>query len=396
MDNAHNDRRFAPVAPSAHLTKVEHKSPIHEIAAGKECPRCLLTADIAKMDLYSDTEQCEYCDLHDQLERNSHPEDLEPAILKIQQQGKYKKFDCLIGISGGLDSSTLLYLAVKRWGLRPLVIHFDNGYNDKAAESNMKNLIDKLNVNAIIYKVDKEEYDHLNLAFLEAGVPDADIPNDIAMTKLMYDTADKHGIKWILNGHDFRTEGSTPRDWTYMDARYIEDVYEKFMGKPLFSYPLFTFWDQIKYGLKGIKQIRPFHYNAVDRKQAEAEMKKLIGWGDYGPKHCENVYTEYVGAHLLPNKFNIDKRRVYLSAQIRDKQMGKSEAKLILQIPTRFDFSKFTDEDMRARIQVAEKSEKQPRTNFKRYNFRKWSIVVYVLALLKVVPFTFWYKYCKK
>jgi tRNA(Ile)-lysidine synthase TilS/MesJ len=117
-----------------------------------------------------------------------------------------------MGISGGIDSSTLLYTAVKYWNLKPLVIHFDNHWNAPEALHNMSQLVKLLGVDSITYTVNKEEYDRLNDAFLWAGTPDADIPNDIAMTKLMYDTAFKYNIKYILNGHDFRTEGSTPKD----------------------------------------------------------------------------------------------------------------------------------------------------------------------------------------
>jgi hypothetical protein len=183
-------------------------------------------------------------------------------------------------------------------------------------------------VDCINYKVNKQEYDRLNDAFLWAGVPDADIPNDIAMTKLMYDTAYKYGIKYILNGHDFRTEGSTPKPWTYMDAKYIRSVYNKYSGLELHNYPLFTFKDQLFYALIGIKNVRPFHFK-WDRESMEDEMKRFISWQDYGGKHCENVYTEFVGSHLLPNKFGIDKRIVYLSAQVRSGKLKKEEAREI-------------------------------------------------------------------
>lgn len=401
MDNAPMDRRFRAEGNEYlfNLQKNDMEKVIPENVKKwmdnllyEECPRCLFTSEYAKI---GET-QCNYCDIHDQLENNSRPENLYRDLYKISLAGREKRYDCLIGISGGLDSSLLLYLAVKKWDLRPLVIHFDNGFNNEAAESNMKNLCEKLNVNSITYRLDKHEYTNLNLAFLEAGVPDADIPNDIAMTKLMYETAKQHGIKWILNGHDFRTEGSTPAAWTYMDAEYICDVYEQFTGEELKNYPLLTFWDQIKYAFKGIKQIRPFHYG-IDREKFEKEMKEFIGWKDYGGKHAENIYTEYVGAHLLPNKFNIDKRIVYLSAQIRSGKLDKSEAKLILSGKTMFDMNKFTDQDLKARIEVCAMSEKQPRENFKRYNFKSgWKkCAVWALAKMKVVPYTFYVKYCK-
>lgn len=351
----------------------------------KECKRCLFTSDIATIG----EQQCQYCDLHDTLEAQSNPAEFYKVLEKIR---KHKgQFNCLVGISGGLDSSTLLYAAVSHWGLKPLVIHFDNGYNNAQATANINNLIAKLNVNAIIYKLDKKEFDTLNSAFLAAGVPDADIPNDIAMTKLMYETARQYGIKWILNGHDFRTEGSTPAKWTYMDAKYIQSVYLNYTGVPLRNYPLFTFWDQIKYGILGIKQVRPFHYG-FDRKRLENEMIKAIGFEKYGAKHSENIYTEFVGAYLLPQKFGIDKRIVYMSALIRSGEMSKENAKSYLAKSTAFDFEKLGKEH--DRILSETKSPVRDRRVYGRYNFKKWRAVIWLLAKFKVVPYTFYRKYC--
>lgn len=355
-----------------------------------ECPRCLFTSDIATIP--TDGGQCNYCDIHDRLEADANPADLQKQLDKVRaHKGKY---NCLIGISGGLDSSTLLWLAVKEWGLRPLVIHFDNGWNGDAARANMENLCLELNVSRIFYHPAKYEYDLLNRAFLLAGVPDADIPNDIAMTKLMYETAERYRIKWILNGHDFRQEGSTPAKWTYMDAKYINSVYRSIWGADLKDYPLFTFWDQVRCGLKGIKQIRPFHY-ITDRTKAESEMKAAIGWQDYGGKHAENIYTEYVGSYLLPVKFGIDKRIVYLSARVRSGSITKDEAKAKLAEPAKFDFNKLGD-----RVGEITRAASHPirdRSEFDRYDFRAFHMkaVVWLLAKFKVVPYTFYVKYCR-
>lgn len=352
----------------------------------KQCPRCLFDSDIAEIGSL----QCNYCTLHDTLEKQSNPNDLEPALDKIRKhKGQY---NCIVGISGGLDSSVLLYAAVRHWGLHPLVIHFDNGWNNATAKHNMDRLVSALNVNAIFYRVDKKEYDHLNESFLKAGVPDADIPNDIAMTKLMYQTADQYGIKWILNGHDFRQEGSTPAAWTYMDARYIQDVYKTYTKKDLVNYPLFTFKDQILYALKGIKQVRPFHFG-FDRDKMETEMIQECGWESYGAKHCENIYTEFVGAHLLPTKFGIDKRRVYLSARIRSGTLDKPTALKMLENTPSFNFDQFGD--YASQVRALSLSPKQDRRNFKRYDFKKWRFVIWIMVKMKVLPFTLLFKYCK-
>jgi hypothetical protein len=354
----------------------------------KECPRCLFTEDIAKIS----EKQCEYCDLHDDLQSKAIPFDLNGVLHKIRKAGRSSKYDCIMGISGGLDSSTLLYTAVRYWGLKPLVIHFDNNWNAPEAIHNMTMLIQKLGVDAIVYHVNKQEYDKLNEAFLYAGVPDADIPNDIAMTKLMYDTAHKYGIKYILNGHDFRTEGSTPKGWTYMDAKYIQSVYKDYAGKELINYPLFTFWDQIYYAWKGIKQVRPFHYG-FDRETMEHEMKKLIKWQDYGGKHCENVYTEFVGSWLLPNKFGIDKRIVYLSAQVRSGKLTKKQARKIFDVKSEFDPSKLGDIENKTMALV--NIRKNDRSKYAKYSFKRYKALIWILAKMNVVPYTFYVKYCK-
>ena len=353
----------------------------------KECPRCLFDETIAEIGEH----QCEYCDLHDQLESQANPQDLKNVIDAVKKAGKDKKYDCIMGISGGQDSSVLLYTAVRYWNLNPLVIHFDNHWNAPEAIHNMKQLILKLNVDSINFTVNKAEYDRLNDAFLSAGVPDADIPNDIAMTKLMYDTAYKYGIKYILNGHDFRTEGSTPKPWTYMDAKYIRSVHNKYSGLELHNYPLFTFKDQLFYALIGIKNVRPFHFK-WDRESMEDEMKRFINWQDYGGKHCENVYTEFVGSHLLPNKFGIDKRIVYLSAQVRSGKLKKEEAREIFNEKSQFNMSKLGDKE--TRITKLMGIRKMDRNQFDKYDFKKYRRLIWILTKLKVVPYTFYVKYC--
>jgi tRNA(Ile)-lysidine synthase TilS/MesJ len=357
----------------------------------KQCNRCLFDETIATI---HDDGICNYCRLQEELALNAG--EFTSVLDEIRKKTKGKQYDCLIGISGGADSSILLYMAVKYWKLNPLVIHLDNRWNTPTANNNMKVLVDHLNVNSITFTPAKEEFDTLNDAFLAAGLPDADIPNDIAMMKLSYEIADQNGIKYLLLGHDYKREGSTPVKWTYMDSKYLNDVYFKYTGKNLKNYPLISIFDQIYYGLKGIKQIRPFHYKLISSESVRAEvMAKLrnIGWKSYGSKHCENVYTEYVGSHLLPVKFGIDKRIVYLSAQIREGMTTKENAKLLLARPSEFDFNKLgVDKD---RILTLSQSPIGKREDYAKYNFKAWKPVIWVLAKLKVLPYTFYIKYCK-
>lgn len=356
----------------------------------EECKICLFDDEISEIGTDG---ICNYCKLQEQLAAQSM--NFQPVLQEMKEHGSGKQYDCLIGISGGADSSILLYMAVKFWGLRPLVIHMNNRWNNSQAENNMRVICEKLNVNSIVFYLDKKEYDNLNDAFLGLGLPDADIPNDIAMAKIMLQTADNYGIKYILNGHDFKREGSTPAKWTYMDSKYIESVYTKWTGKKLKNYPLLTVWDQIFYGLKGIKQIRVFHYeeNSTDDVRSEV-LNELIamGWQSYGEKHCENIYTEFVGAHLLPGKFGIDKRRVYLSAQIREGLITKEYANEVLRNQPSFDLSK-----LGARRDEIVRLTRGPignREHYDHYDFKKWRIIIWLLTKFRLLPYTFYKKYC--
>lgn len=353
----------------------------------KQCPRCLFTEDIATI---GET-QCNYCDLQDQLRSKANPAHWRPMLEKIKKAGHGRQYDCLVGISGGEDSSVLLYLAVKIWNLRVLAIHFDNRTNRPEADHNILFLVNKLGVPFIRYYVDEKEYNDLTDAFLMAGVPDADIPNDIAMAKLMDSACKQYGIKYILNGHDFRREGSSPAAWSYMDALYVQSVYETQTGKKLNNYPLYTFTDQILAALVGIKQVRPFHYGDHNRAGILSLLKEL-GWQDYGGKHNENIYTAFVGNYLLPRKFKIDKRRTYLSAQMREGMISRTIAEKVLETPPQFN--KIDLGHRRDRVMSLVSSPIGSRNDYDRYNFKKWKPLIWLLAFFKIVPYTFYVKYC--
>lgn len=355
-----------------------------------ECNRCLFDESIAK--IHADGE-CEYCKLQDKLRSESKVEDWQPTLEKIKKKGKNGQYDCLVGISGGEDSSILLYLAVKVWGLRPLVIHFNNRTNRPEANHNIKLLTEQLNVNFIEYFLDKGEYDRLTDALLKAGVPDCDIANDVCMSKMMYSAAKDNGIKYILNGHDFRAEGSSPKAWSFIDYTYLNDIYKTYNRSDLKNYPLLTVWDQVWGAILGIKQVRPYHYSDHNRDEVLAVLKDM-GWKDYGGKHNENIYTAFIGNFVLPKKFDIDKRRTYLSAQIREGVISKSTAKEVLKTPAQFNLDDL-GEDRKRVIRLVEYSPKQPRSNFKQTDFKTLKPLFWVLMKLGIFPKTAYAKYCK-
>jgi hypothetical protein len=355
----------------------------------KECRTCLFTSDIAKI---HDDGECEYCKLQTTLRNNSRAEDWPKVLSEIKKKGSGKQYDCLVGISGGEDSSVLLYLAVKVWNLRPLVIHFNNRTNRPEANNNIKVLTEGLNVNFIEYFLDKKEYEDLTDSLLKAGVPDCDIANDVCMSKMMYTAAKDNGIKYILNGHSFREEGSSPKAWSVIDYTYLNSVYKTWTGKDLKNYPLLTLWDQIYGAIIGIKQVRPYHY--ADHGRAGV-IKSLIamGWQDYGGKHNENIYTAFIGNYVLPKKFGIDKRRTYLSAHIREGKMSKAYAKQILEEPADFNLDDLGERKEHV-LELYNSFPVGKRSDYKMTNFKAWKPVLWVLMKMGIFPVTAYKKYC--
>jgi hypothetical protein len=355
-----------------------------------ECKKCLFTDEVVKI---HDDGECEYCKLHAKQTLDADPKKWDVLLKKIKKKSKDKQYDCLIGISGGEDSSVLLYSAVKVWGLKPLVIHFNNRTNRHVANSNIRALVDHLNVNFIEFYLDNEEYNNLTDSLLKAGVPDADIGNDVCMAKLMVKTALDNNIKYILNGHSFREEGSSPKAWSVIDYTYLNSVYKKFNGKDLVNYPLLTVWDQIYSALRGIVKVSPFHYHHHNRPDIIKALK-AIGWKDYGGKHNENIYTAFIGNHVLPKKFNIDKRVTYFSAQIREGKLSKQSAKLMLSRPAEFDVNDLGERRDHL-LHLVKSSPIGNRSDYKMTNFKALKPLFWILAKLGVVPISMYNKYCK-
>ena len=231
----------------------------------KVCTKCLL--DTTVKDIWFDTEGiCKYCYIYDELNSNfplnhnlSHR--LDEIVRKIKQKGKRAKYDCVVGLSGGRDSTYTLYKAVSL-GLKPLAVHFDNGWNTEISIKNIKNACETLDVELYTVVADWEEFRKLQLAFLHASTPDADIPTDYAIYSILYNVAAKENIKFILNGHSFRTEGTSPISWTYMDPIYVKDVLRKHGEiRKVKSFSMMSFVRlQYYIWLRGIREVRLLEY----------------------------------------------------------------------------------------------------------------------------------------
>lgn len=354
----------------------------------KVCSVCLFDETIAELDKDG---VCNYCHLQTAL-RNQAREPWEKVLERIKKKGKGRKYDCLIGISGGEDSSVLLYNAVVVWKLRVLAFHINNRTNRPQATNNIQILRDRLNINFIEYYPAKDEYDDLTDSLLKAGTPDCDIANDIHMSKLNFKLAKDNGIRVMLNGHSFREEGSSPKAWSFLDTDYLKDVYKKYTGKNLQYYDTLSLWDQIHAGLIGMERISPYHYATHDR-EIILKVLKSWGWASYGSKHNENIYTAFIGNYVLPRKFGIDKRRTYLSAAIRENKMSKDFAKEILQTPAEFDLDDLGNRKDHL-LHLVDNAKKQPRSNFKQTNYKRLKPLLWLLVKMNVFPLTAYKKYC--
>ena len=302
-----------------------------------QCKKCIL--DITVPDISFDSNGiCDYCHLYSSFEKifplgKEGMRKLHGEVREIKEHGVGKDYDCVVGVSGGVDSSYTLHV-VKRLGLRPLAVHIDNNWNSELAVKNIEVLIKKLDVDLETVVLDWHEFKQLQVAFLEASVPDLEIPTDWAIHSNLHKVASKESIKYVIHGHSFRTEGTAPLKWTYMDGLYIEDIYQKFTSKKFKNYENMKLFKLIKYKFfDGIKEFRPLEYIKYDKSKAARVLKLKYDWQPYSGHHHENYYSRFVHSYVFPEKFDIDYRKVALSAQILSGLIDKKEALQILQEP---------------------------------------------------------------
>lgn len=262
-------------------------------------------------------------------------EKLTEIVNKIKQSGKGREYDCIIGVSGGVDSTYVAYLT-KELGLRALAIHFDNGWNSELAVSNIEKVLDKLDIDLFTYVIDWEEFKDLQLSFLKASTPDGEIPTDHAINALLFREASKRGIKYIINGMNFATESMAVRMWAYghSDWKYIKAVHKIFGTSSLKKYPHYSFFNLFYWTfIKRIKVVSILNYVDFDKNKVMELIQEKLNWVYYGGKHYESVYTRFFQGYILPTKFNIDKRIGHLSDLIRSGQLSRENALTELSLP---------------------------------------------------------------
>lgn len=300
-----------------------------------ECKRCVFDHTVPNLKI-SENGDCQYCKIHDEMEKE-YPKSLQDEkkifeIAKIiKNKSKNKKYNCVIGISGGRDSSYLLYFVKKKLNLKPLAVHYDNGFDSDTSVTNILEVCKNLDVDLETVVEDWDSFKKITRSFFLAGVSDPDTPTDIGIFKSMYKVAYREKIPYVFNGHSFRTEGVEPLDWTYMDGKYVKDIHSKFGDGNIDKFNNFTIYDLLKFNIFGrIKTILPLNYISYNYKHVEEVLEKELGWRYYGGHHHESLLTKFVVSVYLPNKFNIDRRRTSLAAMVRSNKISRKEAMNIL------------------------------------------------------------------
>ena len=253
---------------------------------------------------------------------------LEAIVAEIKQKGKGKKYDCLIGVSGGVDSTYVAWL-VKQHGLRPLAVHLDNGWNSELAVKNIENIISRLGIDLYTLVINWEEFRDIQLAYLKASVVDIEVVSDHAIFATMYKLAKEQNIGYIISGTNIVTEHIMPPSWLYhkMDFANLKDIHDKFGTVKLKTYPTFDFKKYVYYSaVLRLVPISILNYVPYNKHEVKEVIKRELGWKDYGGKHHESIFTKFYQAYILPEKFKIDKRKAHLSTLICSGQISKEEA----------------------------------------------------------------------
>lgn len=257
--------------------------------------------------------------------------ELNKIVEQIKNNGKGKEYDCLLGMSGGFDSSYMLHFAIKELGLRPLVFHVDAGWNTPFAENNIAKMVEKLGVDLMIEKINWDEERDFQLAFFKSGVPHLDIPQDLAFVAVLDNYAKKHKIKYILNGGNISTEVIVnPQSWAYWgtDMKHNRDIINRFGSVPMKTYPFTNVFKRkvIMPYIHGVKVVKLLNYIPYIKKDAEKLLQDEYGWTPYPQKHFESYMTKFIEGYWLPERFGYDVRRPQLSSLILTGQMTREEA----------------------------------------------------------------------
>lgn len=304
------------------------------------CARCIMDGSDPEI-RFDEQGICNHCRRYEKLDarlprgeaRNTA---FHRVVERIRSEGRGKDYDCVVGLSGGVDSSYLAYIA-KRAELRPLAVHVDAGWDSELAVKNIEGIVKKLGLDLVTFVVDWDEMRDLQAAFMRAGVPNQDIPQDHAFTAAVLRTTAQYGIRYILSGSNTATESILPRSWGYnaLDLHHLKSIHRRFGKRKLRSYPTVGFVSYYFYYpyIKRIRTVRLLNYIEYNKAKAMAVLQQELGWKYYGGKHYESRFTKFHQAHYLPTKFGFDKRRAHLSSLVVSGQLSREEALTQMQEP---------------------------------------------------------------
>ena len=380
----------------------------HEVinTALKVCSKCIFDENVASI-TFDANGVCNYCHQVDLL-RESYgtggpkgAEEFDRILNKVRSSSRRSRYNCIVGVSGGTDSSFMVKLLVD-WGLRPLAVHYDNTWNSAIATMNIKQVLKGTGVDLYTHVVSNKEADDIFRAFFRAGVPDLEASTDLGYAYLLRIVAAKYKIKHIFEGHSFIEEGITPLGRNYFDARYIKDIHNKYGDLKMSTYPLMTMsrfvWSIL---FRRVEIIRPFWYLSYSKSEARRILEDEFGWKYYGGHHLENKMTSFYHRVYLPKKFGIDLRNNTLAAMARNGQMSRVKAWNEYVVPgaSTKDIEELFSKRLGLDSDEYERIMQSPGNNWTQFRTykRRFELLkpfFYICARLNLVPMSFYLKYC--
>jgi len=302
------------------------------------CTKCVM--DTSDPNITFDNEGvCNHCLTYakqiESLPKGVEAEDqLAKLVAEIKKDGYAKEYDCIIGLSGGVDSTYVAYLVKEMLGLRPLAVHLDNGWNSELSVVNMENIVKKLNIDLYTHVIDWEEFKDIQLSFLKASTPDSEVPSDHAIFSVLRQISKKHKVKYVINGINIKTESHHALSWSqgHSDFGYIKAVQKKFGTKKIKTFPHGNRLTILE-DLFSKKWVNILNYIDYDKNEAKKLITDKLSWRDYGGKHYESIYTKFFQGYILPQKFGYDKRKMHLSSLICAGSISRQEALDELNLP---------------------------------------------------------------
>lgn len=373
---------------------------------GQICQKCIYDESIEGI-RFDPRGVCNYCKMILDLKEEFATGEEEGVkrfgqiVSKIKSAGRRRKYDIIVGVSGGTDSSYMLWLAV-HYGVRPLAVHYDNTFNTAIASQNIYRVTTALGVDLYTHVVDNRQSVDIFQSFFHAGVPELDGATDIALAEVLYRAAFKHRIRYVFEGHSFQEEGVAPMGKAYVDGRYIKDVHRRFGSVRIPTFPNMPLWRFLFWTLfVRIKKIRPLWFLKYSKSEAKKFLQSEFGWQDYQGHHLENSMTAFHHSIYTPQKFDLDQRNNVLAAQVRSGQKLRLEALAEFLRGPSYDEGLFRYVLNRLSISRSEYSKKvsEAPKSFRDYatykrHFELLEPLFKVLARKSLVPKSFYLKYC--